>query len=81
MAESKSVSFEASLKRLEEIVKELEGDSIDLERSVALFKEGRTLVTRCEALLKNAEDTLKTSDGEGAPPSRNDDALEEETPF
>jgi exodeoxyribonuclease VII small subunit len=82
MAESKSGSFEESLKRLEEIVKELEGESIDLERSVALFKEGRTLVARCEGLLKNAEDTLKASDGEGAAPPRADDAaLEEETPF
>jgi exodeoxyribonuclease VII small subunit len=81
MAESKSVSFEGSLARLEAIVKELEGDGLDLERSVALFKEGRTLVARCETLLKSAEDVLKTVDEVPAAKSDDDAALEEETPF
>ena len=81
MAESKSGSFEESLKRLDEIVKELEGENIELERSVALFKEGRVLVTRCEALLKNAEDTLKASDGDAAAARTDESAPEDETPF
>ena len=81
MAESKSGSFEESLKRLDEIVKELEGENIELERSVALFKEGRVLVTRCETLLKNAEDTLKASDGELAGGLSEESAPEDEIPF
>ena len=34
------MSFEARLKRLEQIVGELESDQIDLERALALFEEG-----------------------------------------
>ena len=55
MTENKSNSFENSLDRLKAVVDELERESVDLERSVELFREGRTLVARCEALLKNAE--------------------------
>lgn len=34
------MSFERQLKRLEEIVGELESDEIELERALALFEEG-----------------------------------------
>lgn len=34
------MSFEQQLKRLEEIVGELESDEIELERALALFEEG-----------------------------------------
>jgi exodeoxyribonuclease VII small subunit len=34
------VSFEVRLKRLEQIVGELESDQIELERALALFEEG-----------------------------------------
>jgi exodeoxyribonuclease VII small subunit len=36
------VSFEQRLRRLEEIVGELESDQIELERALALFEEGVT---------------------------------------
>jgi exodeoxyribonuclease VII small subunit len=81
MAESKSASFEEALKQLDQIVKELEGENIDLERSVALFKQGRTLVAHCEALLKTAEETLKGSDGDVAAGRSEEPAPEDETPF
>jgi exodeoxyribonuclease VII small subunit len=45
------VSFEQRLKRLEQIVTELESDQIDLERAMALFEEGvSTLKTATEEL-------------------------------
>jgi exodeoxyribonuclease VII small subunit len=59
MPENKSASFEASLARLQEIVTELEGDQIELARSVELYGEGRKLVTRCEELLGDAEKALR----------------------
>jgi exodeoxyribonuclease VII small subunit len=59
MPENKSASFEASLTRLQEIVAELEGDQVDLARSVELYGEGRKLVTRCEELLGDAEKALR----------------------
>lgn len=34
------MSFEKRLRRLEEIVSELESDEIELERALALFEEG-----------------------------------------
>ena len=81
MTENKSRSFEASLDRLTAIVKELEGEGVDLERSVELFREGRTLVTHCEALLKNAEETLRSADGSAAIPATVDRPVEDEQPF
>jgi exodeoxyribonuclease VII small subunit len=59
MPENKSASFEASLARLTEIVTELEGDQVDLARSVELYGEGRKLVARCEELLGVAEKALR----------------------
>jgi exonuclease VII small subunit len=50
-----------------------------------LFKEGRTLVARCEALLKNAEETLRAADGtaSAAAAERGDDGErpDEAAPF
>jgi exodeoxyribonuclease VII small subunit len=81
MAETTARSFEASLDRLTAIVKELEGEGVDLERSVELFREGRTLVTHCEALLKNAETTLRSADGDAAVPATVDRPIDDEQPF
>jgi exodeoxyribonuclease VII small subunit len=84
MAENKSSSFESSLDRLKAVVDELERESVDLERSVELFKEGKTLVARCEALLKSAEETLRAVDGTAAPAvaeSGDDERLAGERPF
>lgn len=75
MTDSKSSSFEASLGRLETIVKELEGEGVDLERSVELFKEGKSLVARCETLLKTAEATLR-----GAEAASTDERLDGQDP-
>ncbi len=58
MAENKSATFETSLKRLEEIVHQLESDAVSLDRSVELFQEGRELARRCESLLKTAQETI-----------------------
>ena len=85
MAENKSRSFETSLGRLEAIVKELEGEGVELERSVELFKEGRGLVEHCEGLLKVAETTLRAADGTVAVPSvaqrPADEAADDDAPF
>lgn len=82
MAENKALSFEQSLARLEEIVRELESDKVDLDRSVVLFREGQTLVKRCEELLKTAEATLRgTNDRATVPPAPDDLVDDDETPF
>ena len=61
MAENKAATFEASLKRLEEIVQTLEGDAVSLDRSVELFQEGRELARRCEVLLRTAQQTIDSA--------------------
>ena len=54
MAE-KEMTFEASLKRLEEIVGALEKGDVSLSDSMAMFEEGTALIRRCSTLLDSAE--------------------------
>jgi len=54
-ADVATMSFEAALKELEQIVERLESGEIDLEESIARFERGEALKARCEALLKRAE--------------------------
>ncbi len=49
------MSFETRLKRLEEIVGELEGDTLDLERSLRLFEEGIACLREATSELARAE--------------------------
>ena len=47
--------FEQSLERLEEIVAELEGSDVPLERALELFEEGVKLGRACSTRLDEAE--------------------------
>lgn len=63
----KTLSFEESMHRLEEIVRLLERGDVPLEESLALFEEGSGLIAQCSKLLDNAEQKViklkKGSDG------------------
>ena len=50
-----SQSFEASMKRLEEIVHSMERGEMPLEESLKLFEEGTALVRACGGMLDDAE--------------------------
>jgi exodeoxyribonuclease VII small subunit len=54
-------SFEEKLARIEAIVKELEGGSVELQRATELFKEGKVLSRECEAMLKGAQEEVEAS--------------------
>ncbi len=54
----KSETFEASISRLEEIVKTMERGEIPLEQALGLFQEGTALVGQCSKLLDEAELTV-----------------------
>ena len=54
MSNSKKPSFEEQMKRLQAIVSELENNEIELEKSVALYKEGVELAQACREQLKAA---------------------------
>lgn len=51
-------NFEQKLARIDEIVKELEGGTVELQRATELFKEGKVLARECEALLKRAQEQI-----------------------
>ena len=51
----KKLSFEDSMKRLEEIVLHLEKGDIPLQESIAYFEEGTGLLADCSAMLDEAE--------------------------
>ncbi len=48
-------NFEASLKRLEEVLDSLEHGELTLEQSLAAFEEGVNLVRRCHQKLDEVE--------------------------
>jgi len=48
-------SFEQALKRLEQIVQQLEGGDLSLEESLTLFEEGVRLARVCSKRLDEAE--------------------------
>lgn len=50
-----TLSFEAALKRLEEIVRTLEAGQAPLDESIALYAEGDKLKRQCEARLSAAQ--------------------------
>ncbi|HEX2722723.1 MAG TPA: exodeoxyribonuclease VII small subunit [Gemmatimonadaceae bacterium] len=53
------MSFESNLKRLEQIVAQLEGDRLDLSASLALFEEGIELLRRASEELNDTEVRVK----------------------
>ena len=59
MAVKKTVSFETSMARLEEIVRTLESGSEGLDSSLKLYQEGIELVRVCSEKLDHAEQTVK----------------------
>ena len=63
------MSFEQSLKELEEIVSRLEQGDVELERSIAIYERGETLRKHCDDLLKRAEAKVEkiTLDAKGTP--------------
>ena len=55
----KNLTFEENLKKLENIVEQLESGEIDLERSVELYEKGMILKNNCEEKLKKVEIQIK----------------------
>lgn len=66
MAEKK-LSFEESLKRIDEIVRSLERGDAALSESMKLFEEGTALIRACGDMLDEAEQKVvrlkKSADG------------------
>ena len=54
-----NMTFEASMQRLEQIVRAMERGDVPLEESLKLFQEGTELVRTCNQLLENAQLQVK----------------------
>jgi exodeoxyribonuclease VII small subunit len=54
-ADISSLSFEAALAQLEEIVGQLEKGDVPLEDSIRIYERGAALKAHCEKKLKEAE--------------------------
>ena len=77
MSETKKIEnmeempFEAAIARLEVIVKAMEGDSLSLDESLALYEEGVSLTRRLNRELGEAEQRVqilqRTAEGEIKP--------------
>lgn len=63
------LSFEESMKRLEQIVRIMEQGEASLDDSLKLFQEGTELVRNCTTLLDEAQlkVNLILADGQGSP--------------
>ena len=53
------MSFEASITRLEEIVRDLEGDHVSLDEALALFEQGLAELRSASAELERAETQVR----------------------
>jgi exodeoxyribonuclease VII small subunit len=57
--QDKQITFEENLKKLEDVVDQLESGEVDLEKSVELYEKGMGLKNICEEKLKKVELQIK----------------------
>ncbi|MGN1000523.1 MAG: exodeoxyribonuclease VII small subunit [Bacilli bacterium] len=58
MEKKNDMNFEDSLKKLEEIVKELENGTIALDDAIDKFSEAMKIANSCSEKLKSAEESI-----------------------
>ena len=57
------MTFEASMKRIDEIISSLEKADLPLDESLELYKEGIALSADCKKALEEAKQQVKVIDG------------------
>ena len=80
MPEKQPATFEAKITRLQAIVSELEGGTVELDKTIALFKEGKALADECAALLKSAQDQIDRA-MQGSPDAARSQSTDDDIPF
>ncbi len=55
----KTMTFEAAMERLEEILAALEGGNENLDQTLSLYEEGIKLIRACSDTLEKAEQSVK----------------------
>ena len=59
-------TFEESIFRLEAILKQLEGDKVDLATALSQYEEGVRLLKNCHCILESARQKIEVLRGVGA---------------
>ena len=57
--ENKKVNFEKELERLKEIVDTIQDETLPLEKSIALYEEGKRIIAMLEELLNESESKVE----------------------
>ena len=57
-------SFESDLKKLQNILEDIESDELSLEQSIEKYKEGVELSKKCQKALEDAKQIIKVLDNE-----------------
>ena len=58
-SDKKSAGFEATLEKLQAVVKKMEGGELSLDESLAQFEEGVKLTRECQSQLTAAEQKIE----------------------
>lgn len=71
---AQDLNYEQALEELETLLSALEGESRDLEGTMAMFERGKALIARCQELLEKAELKVRqlTAEGEVIEPEDQD---------
>ncbi|MCI9440556.1 MAG: exodeoxyribonuclease VII small subunit [Ruminococcus sp.] len=64
--EEKHVPLEEMFGKLEEVIGKLEGEDVNLEESFRLYKEGMTLLKKCNAAIDTVEKKVLVLDEDGS---------------
>ena len=64
MAKKKN-TFEQNMKKLEEIVESIEQGDMELDKTITLFEQGKSLVKECQEFLNQAELKINKLAGDG----------------
>jgi len=63
--DSPNKTFEESILRLEEILKQLEGDKVDLATALSQYEAGVRLLKNCHGILESARQKIEVLRGDG----------------
>lgn len=59
-----STKLEKKIEEIEEIVRQLEDEETDIDKSIEMYERGVKLIRECEKIITQYEDKIKTVLGE-----------------
>ena len=64
LSDNSIISYENDLKKLQDILVDIESDKLSLEESIEKYKEGVELSKKCQKALEDAKQIIKVLDNE-----------------